>query len=279
MAGRTGQGFSRNLWQKFIKTEGVRINGCLVKKPHYLVGQQDKVDVSRKELEVFLKSLEPAKTAGADLDDLIIKKYKRFFVVKKPPFVATEKLAQGFFSVHRLDKDTSGVLVIAKDLITCVNLQKQWKNRTVKKTYLALVKGRLEPKQGRISAPLRRSIQNRRKMAVSSLPQARQAETDYKVVKYLEFGRFEGVFTLVRVFPLTGRTHQIRVHFASIGFPVVGDKVYGDRTINRNFERQFGFKRQFLHAEKLSLVNPESGKKEEFKAKMPQDLIRVTGNR
>jgi 23S rRNA pseudouridine1911/1915/1917 synthase len=168
--------------------------------------------------------------------------------------------------VHRLDRDTSGVLVVAKNDSTFQELASQFKNHLVKKEYLALVYGKVKPKEGKIIAPIRRDYHNRKRMAISV--KGKEAETDYKVAKY-----FGNQFTLVRVFPKTGRTHQIRVHLNSIGYPIVGDKVYRPK---QNFVDQagkLGLTRQFLHAEKISFRL--NSKRLEFKAPLPPELKSV----
>ncbi len=158
--------------------------------------------------------------------------------------------------VHRLDRDTSGVIVVAKNSAAQMNLVNQFKARTVRKTYLVLVKGRLTPERGAIEAPIGRNPSDRKLMAVVS--GGREARTTYKVAKYL------GDYTLLEVKPETGRTHQIRVHLAAIGYPVVGDAVYG---VKSDF-----LTRQFLHAYRLGFKLPSTGAYVEFTADLPSDL-------
>jgi 23S rRNA pseudouridine1911/1915/1917 synthase len=160
--------------------------------------------------------------------------------------------------VHRLDKDTSGLLVVAKNDRALRFLSNQFKERTTEKTYLALLHGRLSPTQGAIDAPIDRDERYRQRMAV--VASGRAAWTGYRVVRYL------GAYTLVEAMPHTGRTHQIRVHFASIGHPVVGDSVYGPR------RPIAGLSRQFLHATRLRLRLP-SGEPHEFSSPLPADLV------
>jgi 23S rRNA pseudouridine1911/1915/1917 synthase len=158
--------------------------------------------------------------------------------------------------VHRLDKDTSGVMLVAKNSTAQADLAKQFKSHSVTKAYLALVKGRLEPESGIIEADIGRDPKNRKKMAV--VAQGREARTEYRVIKYI------GNYTLLEIMPETGRTHQIRVHLAAIGFPVVGDKVYGVKSKYLS--------RQFLHACRLGFRLPATGEYVEFESELPPDL-------
>jgi len=158
--------------------------------------------------------------------------------------------------VHRLDKDTSGLMVVAKNNPARENLVGQFKTRTVKKEYLALVKGRLSPREGIIEAPLGRHPSQRQRIAV--VRSGREARTRYRVRQYL------GDFTLLEVAIETGRTHQIRVHLAAIGFPVVGDSIYGVESPCLG--------RQFLHAFRLGFRLPSSGEYREFTVGLPDDL-------
>ncbi len=161
--------------------------------------------------------------------------------------------------VHRLDKDTSGLILVAKNRLAHENLSDQFKSRAVSKAYLVLVKGKLEPESGIIEADIGRDPQNRQRMAVVS--RGREARTRYRVVKYL------GKYTLLEISPETGRTHQIRVHLAAIGFPVVGDATYGVPSPH--------ISRQFLHAHKIGFRLPSTNKYVEFSAPLPPDLERA----
>jgi 23S rRNA pseudouridine1911/1915/1917 synthase len=166
--------------------------------------------------------------------------------------------------VHRLDADTSGLIIVAKNDNALRFLQDQFKKRSVHKRYLALVEGQLTPPRGRIVAPIGRDPKHRQRMAVvTSGGRAREAVTVYRTVS-----NFDG-YTLVEAEPLTGRTHQIRVHFAFMGFPIVGDMVYGKKKKNR-----LGLTRQFLHAWRLAFTLP-SGRTAEFSAPLPEDLRAV----
>jgi len=165
--------------------------------------------------------------------------------------------------VHRLDRDTSGLLVVAKNEAARAALVRQWKEQQVEKGYLALVHGRLEPLQGVIDAPVGRDQRHRQRMAV--VEGGRAARTAYRVQRYLQGGPSDrDVYSLVEVTPSTGRTHQIRVHFAALGHPLVGDRVYGRPSAVLG--------RQFLHAHRLAFRHPVDGRLLEFESPLPDDL-------
>lgn len=158
--------------------------------------------------------------------------------------------------VHRLDKDTSGLMVVAKNEISHNNLATQLKNREFEKKYLALVQGRITPQEAIIEAGIGRDPSNRKRMALTT--NGRQATTRYRALEYRRRS------TLVEAKLETGRTHQIRVHFASIGYPIIGDETYGKP------EPLLG--RQFLHSHILGFRLPSSDKYVEFKSELPAEL-------
>ncbi|MFI5178646.1 MAG: RluA family pseudouridine synthase [Vicinamibacterales bacterium] len=158
--------------------------------------------------------------------------------------------------VHRLDRDTSGVIVVAKNDAAHNALAKQLKERSVEKTYVALVEGTPKPPEGVIDAPIARDPRNRQRMAV--VDRGRESTTAYKLIE-----RFSGM-SLVEARPRTGRTHQIRVHLAAIGHPIIGDRVYGKPS-------QL-VARQFLHARRIVFAHPRTGERVEFDAPLPADL-------
>lgn len=174
--------------------------------------------------------------------------------------------------VHRLDKDTSGIILFAKTEGALAFYIDQWKKRKVTKAYYALVSGILEPKSGTIEAPVARDIRNRQRMS-SAMNKGKMAITHYEVVEYFRTRAFPT--TLVKVKIETGRTHQIRVHFSAIGFPVVGDALYGRGPINTFFRETFGLTRQFLHAASLTFGLMGSRKKQAVVSKIPSDLQKV----
>lgn len=161
--------------------------------------------------------------------------------------------------VHRLDKDASGIMVVAKNNAAQLNLINQFKARSVTKAYLVLVKGHLTPENGIIEAPIGRDPRNRKRMAV--VAEGRDARTQYHVIKYL------GKYTLLEVRTETGRTHQIRVHLSAIGYPVAGDNTYGVKSAFLS--------RQFIHACRLGFHLPSTGEYVEFTSELPPDLAQA----
>jgi 23S rRNA pseudouridine1911/1915/1917 synthase len=193
--------------------------------------------------------------------------------------------------VHRLDKDTSGLMVVAKTKEALETLQLQFKERMVKKEYLALCHGFLE-KEEIVSGAIGRNPRNRQKFTV--IEEGKESETKFVPQQKLQMSdsrlleiyqaktknqkrKMEksnyGKFTLVRCYPLTGRTHQIRVHLKYINFPLVGDEKYAGRKTARLDKRWCP--RQFLHAAKLSFYHPATGNRMEFESGLPEDLMKV----
>ena len=194
--------------------------------------------------------------------------------------------------VHRLDKDTSGVLLLAKNPGALLNLLAQFKKRQTQKTYLALIHGHLVEKNGTINAPMARNPQNRLKFAIDN--SGRQAVTEYKVVK--EFSvlneettarvakaskvkakkvkeLYQGGFSLIELSPKTGRTHQIRVHMSAMQHPLVGDQLYAGR--KRSKLDVFWCQRQFLHAFSIQFIHPRTQKQVLQEAPLTKDLSEV----
>jgi len=194
----------------------------------------------------------PVKNEKNTLTDWLIKNYPEIKNVGDSP------IRPGI--VHRLDKDTSGLIVIAKNQKTFDFLKNQFKNREIEKKYLALVHGKLKEKTGIIAKSISRS--KRGKQTIAPLKNTKSAITRYKVIK--EFGNY----TLLEAKPETGRTHQIRVHLSSIGHPIAGDEKY-------KFKRQEKLlNRQFLHAKYLKFSLPD-GSIKEFKSKLPKELNNI----
>jgi 23S rRNA pseudouridine1911/1915/1917 synthase len=160
--------------------------------------------------------------------------------------------------VHRLDKETSGLLVVARDDATHAALQEQVRRREVERVYLALAGGRLASRTGTIDAPIGRASRQRHRMAVSGAA-SRQARTHFEVLELL------AAETYLEAKLETGRTHQIRAHFGAIGHPLVGDATYGG-------EEKYGLRRQFLHAHRLAFAHPGTGEAMAFRSELPVDL-------
>jgi len=170
--------------------------------------------------------------------------------------------------VHRLDKDTSGLMLVAKDEAVQRRLQKLVRRREVEREYLALVRGRLSARRGTIDAPLGRHPQRRTRMSIET-SKPRPARTHFEVERFMR------EYTLVRARLETGRTHQIRAHFAAVGHPVAGDTDYGDAAL-------IGLERQFLHSSRIAYPHPRTARRMEHRSSLPPDLVaaleRATAN-
>lgn len=173
--------------------------------------------------------------------------------------------------VHRLDKETSGVLILAKNQAALENLMAQFKAREVKKIYLALVNGCLQHLHGIIDSPIVRSHKHRKKMSLAAEGLGREAISSYKVLDTYRVDH-KHVFSLIEVRIFTGRTHQIRVHMSSISHPVIGDVAYGNPFLNRLFIKKFGFRRQFLHSYLIGFRSPATKKEVKVKAELTKEL-------
>jgi 23S rRNA pseudouridine1911/1915/1917 synthase len=268
-------GLSRTRAQRLIVDGFVTVNGH-VSRPSLNLSPGDLIDVTIPPPPPNLLGPEPIplKIIYEDADVLVIDKPAGMTVHPAPGNPAhtlvnailahSPEIAQMGDSprpgiVHRLDKDTSGVMVIAKNARAQQHLARQFEKHTVSKTYITLVKGHLSPETGIIEAPLGRDARNRQKMAV--VRKGREARTAYRVLHYFRD------FTLLEIKPETGRTHQIRVHLAAIGYPVAGDATYGVKVPFLS--------RQFLHASRLAFTHPSSGERLEFEAELPEDLKRA----
>lgn len=181
--------------------------------------------------------------------------------------------------VHRLDKDTSGTLVIAKNDLAHTHLSNQFKSRQVQKQYLALVHGKVTSSTGTIKLPIGRHPVNRKRMSTAST-KGRTADTQWKVKKQFQ------EFTLLTVTLITGRTHQIRVHCAAMQHPIVGDKVYRPRKLEKTIARESNqpdkilqvlksAKRQMLHAWRLNFKHPQTGERMLFESPLPPDMAQL----
>ncbi len=268
-------GYSRTRLQNLIINGFAKVNNRTV-KPGIKLAAGDRVEINFPESapSTLLPETVPLKIVYED-DDLLVVDKPAGMTTHPSPGQTKHTLINAILShypklagvdnslrpgiVHRLDKDTSGLIIVAKNKLAQLKLIEQFRTRSVSKTYVTLVKGHLSPETGIIEAPIGRSSTDRKKMAVVS--GGRQALTDYRVLKYYRD------CTLLEVKPETGRTHQIRVHLAAIGYPMAGDSVYGVKV-------PF-LKRQFLHAQRLSFSLPSSGKRVEFKSDLSDDLVKA----
>jgi 23S rRNA pseudouridine1911/1915/1917 synthase len=267
------EGLSRSLVQKLIDDGHVLINGKLAKPSRKVkVGDVILVRVPPPEASPELAPEElPVDILYEDQDILVVNKPAGLTVYPAPghprhtlmnailahcPEITNIESSVRPGVVHRLDKDTSGVMVIAKNKSAQLNLASQIKGHRMLKKYVVLVKGSPSPGQGAVEASIGRHPKDRKRMAV--VEGGRPSRTLYKVTR-----QFSG-YSEVEATLQTGRTHQIRVHFAHRGWPVVGDAIYGVRVP--------WLARQFVHAETLGLRLPRTGKYVEFRAELPVDL-------
>ncbi len=275
---------SRSAAQRLIEAGQVTVNGEPV-KASYKTRPGDRVVVllpGDEPLKLVAEAI-PLQIVYEDTDLLVVDK-PAGMVVHPAPGHSSGTLVNALLArypelavaggdrpgiVHRLDRDTSGLIVVARNDRTRRALQRQFKERQVHKAYLALLEGHLQPAWGRIEAPIGRDPHHRQRMTV--LPGGREALTEYHVLEQFahSVGPAAGDYSLVEAEPLTGRTHQIRVHFASIGHPVVGDAVYGRR------RSRLAVPRQFLHARRLAFKHPRTGQRLEFEAPLPADLAAI----
>ena len=269
---------SRASVQRMIDEELVLVNGKK-SKASYKISVGDTVTIIKEELkEVEIKAEDiPLDVIYEDNDILVVNKQKGLVVhpgngnpdgtLVNAIMARCKDSLSGIGGeirpgiVHRIDKDTSGLLIIAKHDKAHINVSEQIKNHEVKKTYIALVRGNVKENEATIDMPIARSTKDRTKMAVSK--NGKNAVTHIKVLE-----RFND-YTLLEVNIETGRTHQIRVHMSQIGYPIVGDYVYS------NGRNPFGVEGQMLHSQKLEFVHPISGKKMNLEAPLPEYFEKV----
>jgi 23S rRNA pseudouridine1911/1915/1917 synthase len=275
---------SRSAAQRLIASGRVTVDGELAKPSHKVrQGEEVVVLLPAEESQEPLPETIPLDIVYEDQALLVVNKPAGMVVHPAPghpggtlvnavlaycPELATSEDDRPGI-VHRLDRDTSGLILVAKSEKARRALQRQFKERQVHKAYLALLNGHLQPAWGRIEAPVGRDPHHRQRMTV--LAGGREAATEYHVLEQFahQVGPAAGEYTLVEAEPVTGRTHQIRVHFASIGHPVVGDGVYGKR------KTSLPISRQFLHARRLGFKHPSTGQRLELEASLPEELAAV----
>lgn len=269
--------FSRSRLQKLIREGRVVVNGIVITKPAYRLEGSEVIELR----------IPPPKQTTLDAEEIplnVLFENKDLLVIDKPagmvvhPSVGHDSgtLVHAVLAhapdihgiggerrpgvVHRLDKDTSGIIIMAKNDAAYQVLQKQFSERTVKKTYHALVDGTPPTPSGRIEASIGRDPSHRQKMAVVPERKGRPAISIYSTAETFP------EHSLLEVHPITGRTHQIRLHLAFIGCPVVGDRVYGRKTPSIKVNRQF------LHAAKILIKLPGEDDSRTFEAPIPEDL-------
>lgn len=267
--------FSRARWQKALAAGLVQVNGTAARASDP-VAAGDVVSASPPPA-----SEPPAHAAPEDIPLEIIHEDEDLLCLNKPPGLVVHPAAGHWNGtlvnailhhcssisdggnplrpgiVHRLDKDTSGCILVAKNDAAHAALARQLAERTAQKTYLAVVRGRPRASGGVVTGAIARHPVHRQRMAISRHPDARAAETTWKVLMT------EGNLSLVECRPKTGRTHQIRVHLKHLGHPIAGDRVYGGGA---------DFPRQLLHAWRIAVDHPRTGQRLEFAAPVPADF-------
>lgn len=272
--------FTRTRLQGLIKKEMVTVNGKIAKKNGLKLSQGALITLripATQKTELVPENI-PLDILFENDDVLVINKAADM-VVHPSAGHATGTLVHATLAhapemegiggeirpgvVHRLDKDTSGIIIMAKNDSAMQWLQEQFMARSVKKSYLALVDGAPPTPTGRVEAPIGRDPAHRKKMAVLSPGKGREAISEYKTLESFPD------HTLLEISILTGRTHQIRLHCAFVGAPVVGDTLYGRR------KQKVKVPRQFLHAARLTIILPNEAEPRTFEAPLPEELESV----
>jgi len=279
-------GLSRSYIQRLIKKGLILVNSH-PEKSSYKIRQGDVIKLT-------IPDEQPLTLIPEDVPLDVVWEDRHIIVVNKPPYMVMypsaghkngtllnaliskcRKLASSGAPlrpgvVHRLDKETSGLIVLAKDNAAYSALIKKFKEREIEKHYLALLYGKLKTDHGEISSVIGRSVSDRKKMSTKTR-QGKEAVTRFEVIK-----RFKSA-TLAKVRIITGRTHQIRVHFAASGHPVLGDKTYGKKTFINLGQKTINFPRQMLHAYSLKFLHPVTEQPLEFTAPIPEDIKKAIG--
>ena len=289
--------FSRTKIQSLIKDGNITINDKLIYEPAKKIKLNDKIEVNFPPVkDTQIKPYKMLLDIQYEDDDIII--------INKPPGIVVHPGAGNFEKtivngllyhyenklsniggklrpgiVHRIDKDTSGIIVVAKNDFTHSNLSKQFSDHTIERTYEAIIWGSLRPSKGKINEKISRNIKNRQLMAVSK-NKGKEAITNYKTIKTFSNSNLPKI-SLIECKLETGRTHQIRVHMNYKGNPILGDKSYGKskrkfKNINPGVEKDINnFNRQALHAKSLGFVHPRTKKQIFFEGKRPKDFEKL----
>lgn len=271
------ESLSRSMIQKLLEESKITVNGNVVKASYKVqVGDRIQIEIEPPK-EVKLEAQDIPIDIIYEDDDIIVVNKPKGLVVHPANGNPDGTLVNAIMAickdslsgiggelrpgiVHRLDKDTSGLLIVAKNDKAHINMSEQIKDRKVKKTYIALVRGTITENEATINMPIGRSTKDRKKMAVTK--NGKEAITHFKVLS--RYTTSKASYTLLEIKIDTGRTHQIRVHMAEIGHPVVGDMVYS------NGKNEFGVIGQCLHAKKLEFCHPITGKEMSFEAPLPE---------
>ncbi|MDD5409151.1 MAG: RluA family pseudouridine synthase [Candidatus Omnitrophica bacterium] len=272
-AGNNNLGLSRTNIQKLIAAGNVFLNSCPVNKPHYKVK-------SREEVRVILPEKEKVQILPEQISLDVIYEDEDLAIINKQPGLVVHpapgnrehtlvNALLGRFShlsdinksrpgiVHRLDKETSGLLVIAKNNASHLKLAKQFAEHSIERKYVAIVSGEVKFDEDVIEAPIGRHPLKRQDMSVSFSENTRYAKTHYRTLKR------SNNFSFLELRPFTGRTHQLRVHLAFLGHPILGDVKYGKNNI---------FSRMALHAQELGFIHPSTGKFVHFSSEVPPEF-------
>jgi 23S rRNA pseudouridine1911/1915/1917 synthase len=291
---------SRTRLQTLIHDGQVKLNNIIIKSSSKKIKKDDKIKVNfPPPRETLIKPNKIPLDILYDDDDLIVINKSSGVVVHPGAGNYENTIVNGLLFkyknnlssiggklrpgiVHRIDKDTSGVIVVAKNDLAHINLSEQFSNHTIKRTYEALVWGSLKPQNGKINERISRSVKNRQLMAVRK-EKGKISITNYKTVKIFQ-NLYLPKISLIECYLETGRTHQIRVHMNFKGNSILGDKSYGKKKkkfkeIDPNIEKKINnFNRQALHAKNLGFVHPTTKKQIFFEAKRPKDFDALIKN-
>ena len=246
--------YSRSTIQKFIKDGRVTVNGDVQDKPNYLIDEDAQIELTAPEP----KESQKPPVIYEDENVIVFNKPNGMLSIKKGDYSPESAIEDWGEIVHRLDRDTSGVIIVAKNFATKAKLQKQFQERKTHKTYYAIVEGIPKQPHAIINVPLARNL----KKPTTFMPDAkgREAITEYRVIQQ---GQKRA---LIELKPKTGRTHQLRIHMAHIGTPILGDPVYNPNDTKAD--------RMYLHAQSLEITIPgkEHGERKTFTAELPEDF-------